>query len=95
MGVLHSKNIVYRDLKPENVLMQEDGYLSLTDFGLAKFIEGGEVAKSFVGTPEYLAPEIIGEKGHTFGVDWWTLGIFTYEMVIGFPPFITKGRDIE
>lgn len=89
LGHLHTKKIIYRDLKPENILMGEDGYICLTDFGLAKILEGNEQAYSFCGTPEYLAPEILEEKGHSFPVDWWALGILTYEMIVGFPPFYT------
>jgi serum/glucocorticoid-regulated kinase 2 len=89
LGHLHKQNIVYRDLKPENILFDEDGYIALTDFGLAKTLKEDELAQSFCGTPDYLAPEIIQEVGHSFPVDWWALGILTYEMIIGFPPFHT------
>ena len=89
LGHLHKQKIIYRDLKPENILMGEDGYICLTDFGLAKILEANEQAYSFCGTPEYLAPEILEEKGHAFPVDWWALGILTYEMIVGFPPFYT------
>jgi len=93
LGHLHSQKIIYRDLKPENILMDEDGYICLTDFGLAKILEANEQAYSFCGTPEYLAPEILDEKGHTFPVDWWALGILTYEMIVGFPPFYTGNAN--
>ena len=93
LGHLHSQKIIYRDLKPENILMGEDGYVMLTDFGLAKILEQNEMAQSFCGTPEYLAPEILEEKGHTFPVDWWALGILTYEMIVGFPPFYTGSSN--
>jgi serine/threonine protein kinase len=82
---LHSKNIVYRDLKPENLLIAQDGHLRLTDFGFAKVLEGRTY--TLCGTPEYLAPEILLNKGHGKPVDWWTLGILIYEMLAGIDPF--------
>ena len=72
---LHGLDVIYRDLKPENVLMDEEGHLALTDFGMAKIVEDGKKTMSFVGTPEYLAPEIIDCTGHSKPVDWWSLGI--------------------
>lgn len=82
---LHSKNVVYRDLKPENLLINVDGYMKLTDFGFAKVVEGRTY--TLCGTPEYLAPEILLNKGHGKAVDWWTLGILLYEMIAGIDPF--------
>ena len=82
---LHSKNIIYRDLKPENILIHKSGYLILTDFGFAKIVEGRTY--TLCGTPEYLAPEIILNKGHGKPVDWWTCGILLYEMIAGIDPF--------
>merc|ERR1712130_412780 len=83
---MHSKNIVYRDLKPENLLLDEAGYLKVTDFGFAKDISAGRTW-TLCGTPDYLAPEIVAGKGHGKGVDWWTLGVFIYEMLASYPPF--------
>jgi protein kinase A len=82
---LHSLNVVYRDLKPENLLIGQDGYLRLTDFGFAKIVSNRTY--TLCGTPEYLAPEILTSKGHGKGVDWWTLGILIYEMIAGIDPF--------
>lgn len=92
IGHLHSQNIIYRDIKPENILVNEDGYLLLADFGLAKQIAKDAMTQSFCGTPEYLAPEIIWNEGHNASADWWTIGILIYEMVVGFPPFYHKNQ---
>lgn len=82
---LHEKNMVYRDLKPENILLAKNGFIKLTDFGFAKVVDGKTY--TLCGTPEYLAPEIILNKGHGKEVDWWTLGILIYEMLVGIDPF--------
>ncbi len=83
-----------RSLKPENVLIDSDGYIKLTDFGLSKEnIIDGQSAHSFCGTPEYLAPEILKRQGHGKAVDWWSLGAIIFEMMTGLPPFYTKDRE--
>ncbi|EPZ32887.1 putative camp-dependent protein kinase catalytic subunit [Rozella allomycis CSF55] len=82
---LHSKNVVYRDLKPENLLLDSRGHVKITDFGFAKIVE--DRTWTLCGTPEYLAPEIIQSKGHGKAVDWWALGILAFEMLSGYPPF--------
>jgi len=89
---MHSRKILYRDLKPENLVMDATGYAKLTDFGFAKEVEGK--TSTVCGTPDYLAPEVIIGRGHGKGVDFWTLGIFIYECIIGVAPFYSK-KDMD
>ncbi len=89
---LHGAGIVYRDLKPENVLLECDGYIRITDYGFSKRLEGQKTTVSFVGTPEYMAPEMLVRsrrlRGYSYSVDWWSLGVFIYESAAGMPPFL-------
>ena len=83
IAYLHSKGIVYRDMKPENILIAADGHIKMSDMGFAKKIDSSKT-HSVCGTPEYLAPEIIIQKGHGLSVDWWALGVLIYEMITGY-----------
>ncbi|KAL3954794.1 hypothetical protein ACCO45_010357 [Purpureocillium lilacinum] len=90
---LHERQggVAYRDLKPENLLLDRDGHIKLVDFGFAKRLgykdDRPVETYTLCGTPEYLAPEVIHNKGHTTAVDWWALGILIYEFLTGYPPF--------
>lgn len=84
---LHNIGIVYRDLKPENCLLDADGNLLLTDFGLSKVAEDGGTCKSMLGTPEYMAPEILLGQEYDYAVDWWSLGALMHDLLTGNPPF--------
>ena len=94
IGYLHMKGIVHRDLKLENILIDEDGYIKIIDYGLAKMLSDDQETTSFCGTPEYLAPEMVSQSGHDKAVDWWALGILIYEMIIGVTPFFNKNRNM-
>ena len=92
LGYLHERGIVYRDLKPENLILDSAGHIRITDFGLSKEGVTGDSIVSICGTPEYLAPEIIRRQPYGAAVDWWSLGTLLFEMIAGLPPFYDRNR---
>ncbi|KAK2783623.1 camp-dependent protein kinase catalytic subunit [Onygenales sp. PD_12] len=90
---LHEQHIVYRDLKPENLLLDRHGHLKITDFGFAKEVR--DITWTLCGTPDYLAPEVVSSKGYNMSVDWWSLGILIFEMLCGFTPFWDGGSPMK
>jgi RAC serine/threonine-protein kinase len=91
---LHNTGVIYRDLKPENLLLNYQGHVIITDFGLSKEgLDKSKTTKTFCGTPEYLAPEIIKGEDYTFAVDWWSLGTLLFEMINGLPPFYVSDNE--
>lgn len=92
---LHMVGIIYRDLKPENVMLDRSGHVKLTDFGCVKEAASDEINYTFCGTVEYMAPEILNRSGrHGKEVDWWSLGILAHDMLTGAPPFTGTNRKI-
>ena len=90
---LHTQlGVIYRDLKPENCLLDAEGHLLLTDFGLSKVAVDGEAANSFLGTVDYMAPEVVAGHEYGFSVDWWSLGALGHDLLTGSPPF-TGGNN--
>lgn len=90
---LHSSNIVYRDLKPENVFIDAQGFVKLGDFGFAKVLENGNRTYTFCGTPGYVAPENVLAHGYNYSVDWWGLGVLMYVLLTGRQPFSSPKTD--
>ncbi|OHS95069.1 RAC family serine/threonine-protein kinase like protein [Tritrichomonas foetus] len=91
---LHMQNLIYRDLKPENVLFRNDGYVKLIDFGLAKILEpDNQTTSTFCGTPEFVAPEMVKREKYTYSVDWWSFGILAYEMLYKKTPFFDENLN--
>lgn len=95
MAHLHKLNIIYRDAKLENVLLDHTGHACITDFGLSKVgVSGLDGAKTFCGTAAYIAPELLHGKPYGIAADWWSFGILLYEMIGGKPPYYHKNREI-
>merc|ERR1719259_1340116 len=92
---LHTKAIIYRDLKLENLLLDSDGHIKIADFGLCKEdIKWGKTTRTFCGTPEYLAPEVLDDVNYGLAVDWWGVGVVMYEMMVGRLPFYNQNHEI-
>ncbi|CAD8076966.1 unnamed protein product [Paramecium sonneborni] len=95
IGFLHNEQIIYRDIKPENILIDSSGHIQLADFGLARpNMNKDTCAYSFCGSPEYMAPEMFQTAGHTQLVDYYCLGCLLYEFVTGLPPFYSEDKNI-
>ena len=94
IGELHKHNIIFRDLKPDNIVIDKEGHAMLTDFGLSKEgINDKKLTKSFCGSVAYLAPEMLNRTGHGKAVDWYLLGVVFFEMLVGLPPYFSNNQE--
>lgn len=92
---LHRVKVAYRDLKPENILLEESGHIRVTDFGLSKLnVVSDRGAQTLAGSAEYLAPEVYSMSKYGYAVDWWSLGVFMFEMITGVHPFLDENREV-
>lgn len=94
LNLLHSKGVLYRDLKPENVLLDSRGHVVLTDFGLSKVLANPNTTSTFCGTAEYLSPEILKGIQYDHTVDWWSFGTMLFEMIAGITPYWSDNSNI-
>ena len=94
VGYLHSQPVLYRDITPENILLDCDGHLKVADFGLARpNMTSEDEAYSFCGSPEYMAPEMLQQQGHTYALDYYCLGALFYELLTGLPPYYSRDTN--
>ena len=88
---MHNENVIHRDIKPENIVMEENGYLRITDMGIARILKSDNSSDTS-GTPGYMAPEVMCRQNHSFGVDYFALGVIGYEFMMGRRPYVGKTR---
>lgn len=96
INALHEKGIIYRDLKPNNIMLSDEGHIKLIDFNLSKtgFIRSDQITNSFCGSYAYMPPEIVNHRDYSIDVDWYLIGVLLYEMLTGLPPYFNKNTKL-